>query len=89
MENKPLVSVVLPTYNGSKWLSGSIESILTQTYKNLELIIVDDASTDSSEEIIRKYCRKDPRVKSIRHKINKKIPQSLNDGFAVAKGDFV
>ena len=88
MENKPLVSVVLPTYNGSKWLSGSIESILTQTYKNLELIIVDDASTDSSEEIIRKYCRKDPRVKSIRHKINKKIPQSLNDGFAVAKGDF-
>lgn len=88
MKQKHLVSVVLPTYNGSKWLSQSIDSILKQTYRNLELIIVDDASTDSTPELIMSFASRDPRIRIISHKSNKKLPQSLNDGFAIANGDY-
>lgn len=88
MKQKHLVSVVLPTYNRSKWLSQSIDSILKQTYRNLELIIVDDASTDSTPELIMSFASRDPRIRIISHKSNKKLPQSLNDGFAIANGDY-
>jgi len=53
-----LVSVVIPVYNSEKFLSESIESVLNQTYKNLEIIAVDDGSTDSSPEILKKYSKK-------------------------------
>ena len=83
-----LVSVVLPVYNGEKYLRLSIESVLNQTYKNLELIIVNDCSTDSTEEIVLEYKAKDPRIVYIKNEVNSKLPQSLNNGFAVAKGEF-
>ena len=54
-EVEPLVSVIIPVYNGEKYLSLSIESIINQSYKNIELIIVDDGSTDNSKEIIQKF----------------------------------
>ncbi len=60
---KELVSVIMPTYNASKYLADSIESILAQTYTNLELIITDDCSTDNTRIILEEYSRKDPRVK--------------------------
>lgn len=82
------ISVILPVYNGSANLEKSIESVLAQTYKNIELIIVDDCSTDCSPDIIRTYADKDKRVKTIRNHSNQKLPKSLNIGFRKAKGDY-
>ena len=81
------VSIVLPTYNGSKYIRKSIDSCLNQTYKNLELIIVDDGSTDKTPEIIQSYT--DGRIKYIRHKKNKGLPFALNTGFTNATGEYL
>jgi len=90
MTNKtPLISIVLPTYNGSRYLRQSIESCLNQTYKNIELIIVDDCSTDETPLIIQEYVQKEPRVQCIRNQQNQRLPRSLNIGFAQAKGEYL
>lgn len=60
---KPLVSIVTPCYNSEKYISETIDSVFNQTYKNWEMIIVDDISSDNSIEIIKKYCEKDSRIK--------------------------
>jgi glycosyltransferase involved in cell wall biosynthesis len=62
MTSKPLVSVILPVYNSEKYLSHSISSILGQTYKHLELIVINDGSTDRTEEIAAQYAETDPRI---------------------------
>ncbi|AVR43835.1 hypothetical protein C7S20_00300 [Christiangramia fulva] len=87
--NTPLVSIILPVYNGEKYLSQSIESCLDQSYTNLELIIVDDASTDNSLKIANIYASKDDRVKVIAHDRNKNLPASLNTGHRIAIGKYV
>lgn len=84
-----LVSIVLPVYNGEKYLQESIDSILSQTYQNWELIIIDDCSTDSSPEIAKKYAEKDERVSCYRNKENLKLPNSLNKGFSLSKGNYL
>lgn len=84
-----MISVVLPTYNGEKYLSKSIDSILDQSYTDLELIIVDDCSKDSTPEIIRNYINKDKRVRSIRNETNRKLPASLNKGFGLSSGEYL
>ncbi len=89
LNSAPLVSIVLPVYNGEKFLAQSIESCLNQTYQNLELIIVYDSSTDNSLEIIRSYASKDNRIKIINNVEKKNLPAGLNIGHYVAKGDFV
>lgn len=89
MQENKKVSIVLPVYNGEKYLKQSIESIINQSYKNLELIIVNDCSTDSSLAIIELYVQMDDRVKLINNEQNLKLPASLNKGFSVAKGDFL
>lgn len=86
--NEHLVSIVLPVYNGERFLTQSIESILSQTYTNIELIIVDDCSTDKTPEIIVQYMKRDKRVKVVRHEKNMYLPQALNTGFNMAKGTF-
>lgn len=86
---KPLVSIVLPVYNGEKYLSQSIESCLNQTYNNLELIIVNDCSKDKTLEISSLYAAKDNRIKIINNLKNMKLPASLNIGHKVAKGNFI
>src|SRR5438477_6821768 len=86
--NQPAISIVLPTYNGSKYISTSIESCLNQTFKDFELIIVNDASTDNTAEIIQAYAVTDKRVKVIHNPFNKKLPLSLNEGFDMAKGKY-
>ncbi|MBR4721108.1 MAG: glycosyltransferase [Clostridia bacterium] len=83
-----LVSIVLPVYNGEKYLAESIESVLNQTYKNLELIIVNDCSTDSTEDIALKYKAQDRRIIYIKNEVNSKLPKSLNNGFKIAKGEY-
>ena len=80
-----LVSIVLPTFNGEAFLKKSIDSCLNQTYSNIELIIVNDCSTDSSEEIILSYV--DPRIRYIKNASNQRLPKSLNIGFSHALGE--
>ncbi len=84
---KGLVSVVLPVYNGEKVLARSIDSVLNQSYRNLELIIVNDGSTDESLEIARRFAQRDSRVKIINQE-NQKLPTALSVGFRRAKGEF-
>ena len=84
-----LISIVLPVYNGEKYLASSIESCLNQTYQNIELIIVNDCSTDGTSGIINRFAEKDKRVRIINNTINIKLPASLNVGHVVAKGDFI
>jgi glycosyltransferase involved in cell wall biosynthesis len=88
MSHNPLVSIILPTYNGSRFIEDSINSCIAQTYLNWELIIVDDASTDRTPEIVSKYVALDKRIKSVRHQTNRKLPGALNTGFAAAKGTY-
>jgi glycosyltransferase involved in cell wall biosynthesis len=83
------ISVVLPVYNGEKFISDAINSILKQTHENFELIIVDDCSTDSTSIIISKFAALDTRIKIISNPINKKLPASLNIGHQSATGDFI
>lgn len=78
------VSIVLPTYNGSRYIRESIESCLAQTHANLELIIVDDCSTDETPGIVLSYS--DPRIRYIRHAMNKGLPEALNTGFRLSQG---
>lgn len=85
--NIPKVSIILPTHNGSKYVRKSIESCLNQTYKNIELIIVDDGSTDETAQILKSY--EDARIKRIRHKKNFGLPTALNTGFANSTGNYL
>ena len=88
-EAQPLVSIVLPTYNGAKYLPEAIESCLSQTYAAWELIVVDDCSTDSTPGIIAEYAAHDGRIRGIRHRKNLKLPGALNTGHAAAKGSYL
>ena len=89
MASPPLISIVLPTYNGTRYLRESIDSCLVQTYQNWELIIVDDASTDETPVQVANYVARDHRIRSIRNASNHKLPASLNAGFAMARGEFL
>ncbi|WP_459200947.1 glycosyltransferase family 2 protein [Methanococcus sp. CF] len=80
-ENNPLVSVIMPNYNNEKYLAEAIESILNQTYKNFEFVIIDDCSTDNSWNIIQNYAKKDNRIKEFRNEQNLKIVKTRNKGF--------
>jgi len=81
------VSIILPTHNGMKFLRGAIDSCLAQTHRNIELILVDDRSTDATPEIMESY--KDPRVRVIRNRTNQRLPRSLNIGFKEATGEYL
>ena len=85
----PLVSIILPTFNGARYLDDSISSCLDQSFRNLELIIVDDCSTDSTPDIIRKRAAQDARIRPVTHETNKKLPASLNSGFSQARGEYL
>lgn len=87
--SEKLVSIVLPIYNGEKYMSLSIDSIINQTYSNWELIIIDDCSTDSTPEIAKAYADKDARISYYRNEVNLKLPKGLNRGFSIAKGDYL
>lgn len=88
MRNNILVSVIIPVYNVEKFLEECLNSILRQTYKNLEIILVDDGSTDSSGTICDNYKLLDDRIKVI-HKKNGGLSDARNAGIDVAIGDFI
>src|SRR4051794_20531794 len=86
---QPLVSIILPTYNGARYLSKAIESCVSQTYRNWELILVDDCSVDGTPDVIAEFLTRDNRIRSIRHQRNLKLPEALNTGHAGARGDYL
>lgn len=85
--NDPLVTVLMSVYNGEKYLSEAIESILNQTYKNFEFLIIDDGSTDSSKKIVKSY--NDSRIKLIENEENIGLTRSLNKGIELSKGKYI
>lgn len=82
-QKEPLVSVIMPVYNYESYVEEAIKSILEQTYKNIEFIIVDDHSPDDSWKVIQTWAKKDKRIKAFRNKENLKIVGTLN--FAISK----
>ena len=86
--SNPKISVVVPIYNTEKYLKNCLDSILNQTYKNLEIILVDDGSTDNSGKIADNYAKKDKRIKVI-HQKNQGQSTARNNGLKKSTGDFV
>lgn len=86
--SKPKVSVILPVYNVGKYLRQSLDSLINQTLKDIEIICVDDGSTDDSYEILEEYKEKDSRIKVI-HKENKGTGAARNDGLRLATGECI
>ena len=86
--NQPLVSILIPLYNQERYFEKCIRSVCNQTYKNLEIIVVNDGSTDKSPEILSKWASKDLRIKVIEKK-NEGPSAARRDGFRHASGEFV
>lgn len=87
--DKSLISVIMPAWNAEKTIEKSVESILNQTWSNLELIIIDDASTDGTWNLLNKIKEKDSRVKTLRNSINVGPYVSKNIGLSIAKGEWI
>lgn len=85
----PLISVVIPTYNSAKFLTKAVSSVIDQTYKNFEIIIVDDCSNDDTEEVIKAFGLNKHNIKYLKHAENKGTSAAKNTGIIVAKGEFL
>lgn len=83
----PLVSVVMPVFNAEKYIKEALNSIVNQTYQNMEILIINDSSTDTSMDIVAAIS--DPRVVVINNETNKGVAESLNRGLRAAKGKYV
>lgn len=88
-KNKPLISIIMPAHNTQEYISSAIESILRQTFKKFELIIINDFSTDNTLEIVKTFLKKDSRVKIISNNIKLNIAGSLNKGIATAQSNII
>lgn len=88
MRVTPLISIIIPVYNTDKYLERCLSSVTNQTYQNIEIIIVDDGSTDKSPTIIKKYVKKDPRVKVINQE-NSGQGSARNRGIDSANGEYI
>jgi len=89
MPSAPPISICLTTYNRAKVLPKTLDSILSQTFADFELIISDDCSTDNTEEICRSYESQDSRIKYFRNQINLKMPGNLNAAISRAQGEYI
>ncbi len=87
VKENPLISVVIPTYNRANLIGRAIESVSKQTYKNLEIIVVDDASSDNTAEVIKAI--DEPRIKYVVHEKNGGSDKARNTGVEAASGDYV
>ena len=84
---KDLISIITPTYNCAKFIGVTIESVMKQTYENWEMIIVDDASTDNTEEIVRRY--DDKRIKYVKLEKNSGAAIARNKAMKLAQGKYM
>lgn len=83
------VSIIIPAYNAEDYIRKSLDSVVNQVYKNLEIIIVDDASTDNTKKIIKEYADKDDRIIPFYQSKNKGVSSARNTGLKAATGDYV
>ena len=83
-----MISVIIPVYNVEKYLNECLNSVCSQTFKNLEIILVDDGSTDDSSKICDKWSAKDSRVRVI-HQLNAGLSEARNSGLKYCKGDYI
>ena len=83
------ISVIIPVYNVEKYLRQCLDSVINQTYKNLEIICVNDASTDSSADILEEYVKKDSRIIIVNNDVNSKLGPTRNHGMEYATGEYV
>ena len=88
-EKEPLVSIVVPFYNVELYIEQCLTSLIEQTYKNIEILCIDDCGQDNSVEIVKKYAKEDSRVKLIRHKKNKGLGGARNTGLKKANGEYI
>ena len=86
--NNGLVSIIMPSYNTANYIGESINSVINQSYKNWELIIVDDCSTDNTDEVIKDFL-KDSRIKYLKNKENSGAAISRNKALRMAKGEWI
>lgn len=87
MRTAPKITVLMPVYNAEKFVGEAIESVLNQTFKDFELLIINDASTDSSEKIILSY--RDPRIRYCKNISNLRVAKTLNRGLKMARGKYI
>ena len=87
--DKPLVSVIMAVFNGQRFVSQAIESVLNQQYNNFELIIIDDCSLDNTTEVIEKYMIEDRRIIYLKNKSNNGKIKSRSDAVKIAKGKYI
>lgn len=87
MPNHPKISVIMPTYNRAKFIKDAVNSVLSQSFKDFELIIINDGSTDTTEKVILKF--KDPRILHIRRRKNEGLPSARNLGISKARGRYI
>jgi glycosyltransferase involved in cell wall biosynthesis len=86
MNMKPLISIIIPTYNRADTLPRTIESILNQTWQNFEVVVVDDGSSDTTGELLKQY--KDERIKVLKHEVNKGVTAAKNTGLNNIRGEW-
>ena len=86
--NQPKISVIVPVYNPGKYLSGTLDSLVASTYKNLEIILIDNGSTDGSDKICENYAQNDERIILI-HTENRGVSAARNTGLEIASGEWV
>jgi Glycosyl transferase family 2 len=88
LNHDPLVSVILPVYNGAEFVGPALESTLSQTYQNLEILVIDDGSTDGTPAILDLYAARDARIRVL-SQANSGVARARNRGIAEAHGDFI
>lgn len=89
LQAQPLVSVIVPVYNGEAYLQSCLEGLLGQSYSNLEIILIDDASTDSSWEMMNRLYKDNPRVILLHHDVNQGAGAARNTALDIAKGKYI
>ena len=89
MNKTPEISVIMSVYNGEDYLAEAIESVLNQTFKDFELIIINDCSSDSTAEILERFAKSDERVKVHTNEVNLRLPSSLNKAISLAQGKYI
>lgn len=87
MNDQPLISIIIPTYNRAHLIGRSIKSVISQTYQNLDIIVVDDGSIDNTEEVVNSF--QDSRIHYIKHENNRGVSAARNTGIKLAKGQYV
>ena len=88
MEDYPLISVVIPVYKVEQYIHECVDSVIAQTYKNLDIILVDDGSPDSCPAICDEYAERDNRIRVI-HKKNGGLSSARNAGIDIARGEYI